>query len=70
MRKEGQVSPFYGKIPPRLFELVRAKLVQAARAGRLEETKRDGVKSNPKDNQLRLPRLEIPRRKRAGDRPL
>ena len=38
VRRVGEPSPFYGKIPARLFEQVRAKLTEAA--GRLKVTKR------------------------------
>lgn len=40
MRRGGDVNPRYGAIPGRLFEQVRQKLEQAARAGRLKVTKR------------------------------
>jgi uncharacterized protein YifN (PemK superfamily) len=35
-----RVSPYYGSIPARLFEQVRALIEQAAKAGRLRATKR------------------------------
>lgn len=38
VRREGESNPFYGKIPAKLFEQVRAKLAKAA--GWLRVTKR------------------------------
>lgn len=40
VRREGRSSPFYGKIPAKLFEQVRAELAKAAGAGRLRPTNR------------------------------
>lgn len=38
VRREGEQSPFYGKIPAKLFEQLQAKLAEAA--GRVQVTKR------------------------------
>jgi mRNA-degrading endonuclease toxin of MazEF toxin-antitoxin module len=40
IRAAGDRSPFYGKIPGRLYEQVRGKLAEVAQAGRLDVTKR------------------------------
>ncbi|HEX8512863.1 MAG TPA: hypothetical protein VF688_07130 [Allosphingosinicella sp.] len=40
IRSGGEIQPRYGSIPAKLFEQVRSKIEAAARAGRLEETKR------------------------------
>jgi hypothetical protein len=40
IRRGQDLDPHYGAIPGRLFEQVRQKLDQAARAGRLKVTKR------------------------------
>jgi hypothetical protein len=40
IRGRGDLSPFHGKIPAKLFEQVRTKLAQVAHGGRLKVTKR------------------------------
>jgi mRNA-degrading endonuclease toxin of MazEF toxin-antitoxin module len=40
IRRGGEISPRYGFIPGKLFEQVRARLAEAAKAGRLKMTKR------------------------------
>jgi hypothetical protein len=40
MRAGREISPLYGSIPGKLLEQVRARIAQAARAGRLKQTKR------------------------------
>lgn len=40
IRHGKEISPFYGSIPARLFEQVRARIEAAAQAGRLKSTKR------------------------------
>jgi hypothetical protein len=40
VRGKNDLGPFYGKIPAKLFEQVRTRLVAAAQAGRLKVTKR------------------------------
>ncbi len=39
-RRQGEISPFYGKIPARLFDEVRKRLSEAATGGRVQVTKR------------------------------
>ena len=40
VRNSGMIDPRYGSIPARLFDEVRARIEQAAKAGKLKETKR------------------------------
>jgi hypothetical protein len=40
VRGAGELSPFHGKIPGRLYEQLRAKLAEVATTGRLKVTKR------------------------------
>jgi uncharacterized protein YifN (PemK superfamily) len=40
VRAGGEITPCYGSIPGKLLEQVRTKIAQAARVGRLKETKR------------------------------
>jgi hypothetical protein len=40
IRQGKQISPYYGSIPGRLFDQVRARIEQAAKAGRLKATRR------------------------------
>lgn len=40
IRRGDDIGPRYGSIPAKLFEQVRASIAQAARVGRLKETRR------------------------------
>ncbi|HYG46404.1 MAG TPA: hypothetical protein VD846_00540 [Allosphingosinicella sp.] len=40
IRSGGEIRPCYGSIPAKLFEQVRSKIEEAAKAGRLGETER------------------------------